>query len=260
MSGRPYILAESYWGTVRDTVYDVAILPWGATEAHNLHLPYSTDVIESEVLAAESARLAWERGAKVMVLPTIPFGVNTGQLDIRFCMNMNPSTQAAVLADVVQVVERAGARKLVIFNSHGGNDFKQMIRELQPRTTVFLCTVNWWQVVDAKPFFTEPGDHGGELETSVLLHFTPDLVRPLGEAGDGRERKFAITGLRERWVWAQRDWTRITADTGVGDPKHSTAEKGAKFAAAVCEKAAGFLVALAAAEPETMYETGGDKL
>ena len=251
---RPYILAESHWGTVRDTVYDIAILPWGATEAHNFHLPYATDVIECDVLAAESARLAWERGAKVIVLPTIPFGVNTGQLDIRYCMNMNPSTQAAVLADVVATVERAGARKLVIFNSHGGNDFKQMIRELQPKTTVFLCTVNWWQVVDPKPYFTEPGDHAGEVETSILLHYTPDLVRPLGEAGDGRERKSTVPGLRERWVWAQREWSRATADTGVGNPKDSTAEKGAKYAAAVTEKIAGFLVALAAAEPETMYE------
>ncbi len=254
MTGRPYILAESYWGTVRDTVYDVAILPWGATEAHNFHLPYSTDVIESDMLAAESARLAWEQGAKVMVLPTIPFGVNTGQLDVRFCMNMNPSTQAAVLADVVTTVERAGARKLVIFNSHGGNDFKQMIRELQPRTSVFLCTINWWQSVDARPFFTEPGDHAGELETSILLHYTPALVRPLGEAGEGRERKFAIPGLRERWVWAQREWTRITGDTGVGNPRDSTAAKGAAFAAAVTTKVAAFLVALAAAEPEALYE------
>lgn len=254
MTGRPYILAESYWGTVRDTVYDVAILPWGATEAHNFHLPYSTDVIESDMLAAESARLAWEQGAKVMVLPTIPFGVNTGQLDVRFCMNMNPSTQAAVLADVVATVERAGARKLVIFNSHGGNDFKQMIRELQPRTSVFLCTINWWQSVDARPFFTEPGDHAGELETSILLHYTPAFVRPLGEAGEGRERKFAIPGLRERWVWAQREWTRITGDTGVGNPRDSTAAKGAAFAAAVTTKVAAFLVALAAAEPEALYE------
>ena len=251
---RPYILAESHWGTVRDTVYDVAILPWGATEAHNFHLPYATDVIECDVLAAESARLAWERGAKVIVLPTIPFGVNTGQLDVRYCMNMNPSTQAAVLADVVATVERAGSRKLVIFNSHGGNDFKQMIRELQPKTTVFLCTVNWWQVVDQKPYFTEPGDHAGELETSILLHYAPALIRPLGEAGDGRERKFAVPGLRERWGWAQREWTRVTADTGVGNPKDSTAEKGAKFAAAVTEKIAGFLVALAAAEPDSLYE------
>lgn len=251
---RPYLLAESYWGDVRTTLYDVAILPWGATEAHNFHLPYSTDVIESDTLAAESARLAWERGAKVIVLPTIPFGVNTGQRAIRFCMNMNPSTQAAVLRDVIETVELAGTRKLVIFNSHGGNDFRQILRELQPKTDVFLCTLNWWQVVDAKPFFTEPGDHGGELETSILMHVTPDLVRPLGKAGPGAERKFTVPGLRERWVWAQRDWPSITSDTGVGNPKDATAEKGARFAAAVTEKIAGFLVALASAEPETLYE------
>ena len=55
MAGRPYILAETNWKSVRDTRYDVAILPWGATEAHNYHLPYGTDVIETDAVAAESA-------------------------------------------------------------------------------------------------------------------------------------------------------------------------------------------------------------
>ena len=71
--------------------YELAILPWGATEAHNVHLPYGTDTIESGFIAAEAARLAWEAGAKVVVLPTVPFGVNTGQLDIPLCLSMNPS-------------------------------------------------------------------------------------------------------------------------------------------------------------------------
>src|SRR5688500_11085451 len=114
MAGRPYLLAETNWKTVRDTRYDVAILPWGATEAHNYHLPYGTDVIETDAVAAESARRAWERGARVLALPCIPFGVNTGQLDIPFCMNMNPSTQAAVLADVAAVLDTHGVGKLVI--------------------------------------------------------------------------------------------------------------------------------------------------
>jgi creatinine amidohydrolase len=61
---RPYILAETNWKSVKDSNYDLAILPWGATEAHNYHLPYSTDVIEADHIAAESARIAWESGAR----------------------------------------------------------------------------------------------------------------------------------------------------------------------------------------------------
>ena len=102
MTSRPYVLAESTWKEVQTAGYQLAVLPWGATEAHNIHLPYGTDVMEAEAIATESARLAWERGAKVTVLPTIPFGVQTGQLDIDLCINMNPSTQAMVLRDVVE--------------------------------------------------------------------------------------------------------------------------------------------------------------
>src|SRR5512140_1128682 len=65
MNARPYVLAESTWKTVDATPYDVAVLSWGATEAENYHLPYATDNIQSEALAVEAARRAWERGAKV---------------------------------------------------------------------------------------------------------------------------------------------------------------------------------------------------
>ena len=82
MTARPYILAETNWKAVRQTHYEVAILPWGATEAHNYHLPYNTDVAQCDYVAAESARLAWEQEAGVVALPNIPFGVNTGQMDI----------------------------------------------------------------------------------------------------------------------------------------------------------------------------------
>ena len=63
-----------------------------------------------------------------------------------------------------------------------------MIRELQPRTPLFLSTLNWWQVVDPKGYFEDLGDHAGELETSVMLAIAPELVRPLEEAGPGRAR------------------------------------------------------------------------
>ncbi len=254
MTARPYILAEASWNTVRETPYEVALLPWGATEPHNLHLPYGTDVIECDHIAAEAARIAWDAGAPVVVLPTVPFGVNTGQLDLRLTINMNPSTQLAVLRDVVDSLAGQGIRKLVILNGHGGNDFRQMIRELQPRGDVFVCTLNWWQVVDAHAFFDEPGDHAGELETSVMMHIAPELVLPLSEAGDGAARRFAIGALRQGWVWAPRQWTQVTRDTGTGNPAAATREKGERHFRAVTEKIANFLVELAAADVQNPYE------
>ena len=65
---RPYVLAENNWKDIKDTRFNVAILPWGATEAHNYHLPYATDNILAENASIESAKIAWESGSKVIVL------------------------------------------------------------------------------------------------------------------------------------------------------------------------------------------------
>ena len=254
MPGRPYVLAETTWKTVRETAYEVAILPWGATEAHNYHLPYSTDVNESDRIAAESARIAWGQGAKVVVLPTVPFGVNTGQMDLRLTINVNPSTQLAVLRDVAESLERQGIQKLLILNGHGGNDFRQMIRELALGSRLLVCTLNWYQTVDMTGIFSEPGDHAGEMETSLMQVFAPDLVLPLSEAGEGRARTFRLKGLREGWAWTQREWTKVTEDTGVGSPRAATPEKGRRYFEAVTQKIGGFLVELAAADASDLYE------
>jgi creatinine amidohydrolase len=254
MPARPYILAETTWKAVRETAYDVAILPWGATEAHNYHLPYGTDNFESEHIAAEAARLAWEAGARVVVLPNLPFGVQAGQLDIPLCLNLYPSTQAAVLGDLVRCLDRQGVRKLVILNGHGGNDFRSMIRELQPQVTLFLCVANWYQIVDAADYFEDLGDHAGEMETSIMLHIAPALVRPLSEAGEGKERRFRLAALRERWAWAPRQWTQVSADTGIGNPGAATRQKGERYTSAVVERLSRFFLELAAADPRDLYE------
>ena len=245
MTARPWLIAETTWKTVRATRYDVAVLPWGATEAHNYHLPYATDNIQTEAVAAEAARLAWDAGTRVAVLPCVPFGVNTGQIDIPLCLNLNPSTQALLLADIVHSLEVQGFTKLVIVNGHGGNDFKQMIRELQPKTRVFLSTVNWYKIVDPSTYFDDLGDHAGEFETSVMLHIAAPLVAPLSEAGDGVEKKSLLTAIREGWAWAPRQWTKVTLDTGIGDPKASTSEKGARYFTAVTAKLASYFTELA---------------
>jgi creatinine amidohydrolase len=254
MAEQPILLARAHYRELKDATYDLAILPWGATEPHNYHLPYGTDIIESERIAEESARVAAGRGARCIVLPSIPFGVNTTQLDIPLTINMNPSTQMAVLEDVTSSLEGHGIPKLAILNSHGGNDFKQMIRELQTRHRIFLCSVNWWITLDLKEYFRTPGDHAGEMETSVMMHFTPDLVLPLSVAGPGRERKPKIRGFQERWAWAPRPWTKVTTDTGAGDPSEATSEKGRRYIAAVTEKIGVFFAELAAADLNDLYE------
>ncbi len=255
MKIRPFVLKETNWKTVKATDYKVAILPWGATEAHNYHMPYATDNFEAEYLSEVSAEKAWDRGAKVIVLPVLPFGVNTGQLEVDLCINLNPSTQYKILKDITDVLSRQKIDKLVILNSHGGNNFKQMIRELSTAyPDVFVCVINWWQVLNAQKYFDEPGDHAGEMETSVMMHITPDFVLPLSEAGDGSAKKFKIKGLKEGWASTQRHWPSVSKDTGVGNPAKSTVEKGQIFLEAITNEIGEFLVELARADKDDLYE------
>lgn len=254
MAGRPYVLSETNWRSVRETHYDVAILPWGATEAHNYHLPYGTDNIETEGIAVEAARIAWEAGTRVIVLPTIPLGVNTQQLDIKLTLNLNPSTQSQVLEDLAHALSEQGIPKLLILNGHGGNDFRQMIRELQVDVDIFLCTLDWFTLFPWQEHSEKPGDHAGELETSLMLYLAPGLVAPLSEAGRGAARNFKIEALRDKWAWAPRQWSRVTTDTGVGDPSLASRDKGQRLFGDVTARIAGFLVELAAADTSDLYE------
>lgn len=253
MAARPYVLAETPFRTVRETDYKVAILPWGATEAHNLHLPYGTDILETQAIANLAAGWAWDHGAKVVALPAVPFGVNTSQLDIPLIVNLNPTTMMAVLNDVVASLEFEGIHKLVILNGHGGNDFRWMVRELLPQTDVFIAIVEWWKVLDAGKYFDEPGDHAGEMETSVMGELHPELVLPVDQAGSGAVRVPRMKALREGWAWTPRRWTQVTADTGVGDPRRGSPEKGRRFLADLVPTIGGFLVELAAADTDDLY-------
>jgi len=255
MEAKPYLLKETNWKTVKEIDYKVAILPWGATEAHNFHLPFGTDIFETEYCAEQSAKIAWEKGAKIIVLPTIPFGVNTSQMDLKMTINMNPSTQAKILADVIESLENYGIEKLVILNGHGGNDFKQIIRELQKDTKILLTSVNWYLVEHKKGYFDEiNGDHADEMETSFMLHIYPQFVLPLSEAGNGTAKQLKIKAFKEKWAWTPRKWSSVTTDTGIGNPKLATAQKGEKYINAVIFKIAQFIFELYQVNTEDFYE------
>lgn len=252
---RPYILAESNWEYLKDMEFELAVLPWGATEAHNYHLPYSCDIIEADLISAESARIAWNKGAKVIVLPTIPFGVNTGQSDIYLDINLNPSTQFLILQDIVEMLNRQEVYKLMIFNSHGGNDFKQIIRELGLKfPKMFICTSNWFQALDRNKYFENSGDHAEEMETSLMLHLRPELVLPIEKWGEGKEKKNKIKSFNENWLWTERKWSKVSKDTGIGDPRLATKEKGEKFFIDVSQKIGDVMYELSKVNVEELYD------
>ena len=249
------MLAETNWKTVKEMPYNLAVLPWGATEAHNYHMPYATDNYQVDHVAERAAEKAWQQGAKLLVLPTIPFGVNTGQMDIHFCMNMLPSTQLAILKDICEVLVRHGISKLVILNGHGANNFVPLIRELAlfyPQ--LMVVSVNWYQAAPKKGIFEAPGDHADEMETSVMMHIAPELVMPLSQAGDGANRKYNLEGFRKGWAWSQRPWSKITRDTGSGNPFKATPEKGERFLGMTVANIAEFLTELSLRNPEDLLE------
>lgn len=231
-------IAPTSLGDLRGLEFQLAVLPWGATEPHNQHLPYLTDCYLSHSIAVDAARRAREEaGANCMVLPPVTLGAqNIGQWKQPFCIHARYETQQAILTDVVTSLRLQGMRKLVIVNGHGGNSFKNMIRDLAFQFPDFLiAVVDWFAVVPQAGYFENRDDHAGEMETSVLMHYYPAMV-DLSQAGDGAAKPFALSSLNEKTAWTPRNWARVSADTGIGNPHRATAEKGARYAAAVVDK------------------------
>lgn len=248
------ILKNAHYKTIREEKFNLAILPWGATEAHNYHLPYGTDVFETDAIAEEANRMANEKGARSVLLPTIPFGVNTGQKEVPLCINMNPSTQMAVIRDVMVSLQHSDIHRLLILNGHGGNDFRQILRELGGEfPEMMLATCNWFQAFERGEIFEEEGDHADEMETSLMMYLHSSLILPLDEAGPGKARKFSIPELNESWAWMERKWSEISSDTGVGDPSKASLLKGKKCFEAICTKISGLIVNLSRTEEGEWY-------
>jgi creatinine amidohydrolase len=81
------------------------------------------------------------------------------------------------------------------------------------------------------------------------------LVLPLSEAGEGSERKPKLAAFREGWAWTPRRWTQVSRDTGVGDPRAASADKGAAYLEAVADKLGRFLIDLSTTDPNDLYES-----
>lgn len=258
---RPWILSEVNYAYVKENPYQVAVLPMGATEPHNLHLPYGTDTYESDAIGSRVCEAAHQRGAKVVMLPPIPYGTETNQSAFPLSMNVNPSTLGNIIADLVDSLANHGVHKLLILNSHGGNDFKPLLRELHGSTPVQIFLADWFRgtSADVKPeIFENPDDHAGEMETSLALAYFPHLVSRDAETGalnadEGATNTTRFTAVNSGWVSITRPWHLLTTNSGSGNPHQATAEKGEKLMQTLVERLSQFLVELSEAKLDDRF-------
>ena len=155
---------------VNERKIEVAVIPIGATEPHNYHLPYGTDFFHADYVSSESCRIANEMGGDVIKLPVIPYGVDANMMGFPFALNVYQKTLNLFLTDIVNSLAVNKIKKIVIINGHGGNDFKPFLRDLMP-TEVFISYIDWWKVADDeyKNIFEFADDHSGEMKKSKVF-------------------------------------------------------------------------------------------
>jgi creatinine amidohydrolase len=159
----------------------VAVLPVGAVEQHGPHLPVRVDAaINAGIIHAAVSRLTPDSPA--LFLPPMPIGKSNEHTAFPGTLTLSHETLARLWFEIGESVNRAGCRRIIFFNSHGGQPqvMEIVCRELRVNLSMFAVSASWFSITDTSDLFDaherEFGIHGGESETSVLLHLHPELV------------------------------------------------------------------------------------
>ncbi|AXR76503.1 creatininase family protein [Natrarchaeobaculum sulfurireducens] len=217
-------LRSATWTDVADCETDLALVPVGSTEQHGPHAPLGTDVITAETIADA----ATERSDREIVrAPTIPIGVAEEHRQFPGTMWVSAETFRNYVHESIASLASHGLDRVVIVNGHGGN--VAALREVGARLTrdgtAYAVPFTWF---DAVGDHSSDMGHGGPLETALLAHLEPDLVREdrLEEARAG-----AADGWGE-WVSHANlayDSAEFTENGVVGDPGEGSADRGAEL-------------------------------
>jgi creatinine amidohydrolase len=216
----------------------IAVLPIAAIEQHGPHLAVSTDTIIGQgMVDAVIAKLPTDLGA--LFLPVQSVGKSNEHIRSPGTITYSAETAQRVWQEIGESVARAGLRKMVMVTSHGGNvdTMRVVARELRVNCQMLVVTTGWRFGVP-KDLFAAPetlhGIHGGDIETSLMLHFRPDLVRkdkaknfvPSSVRMENEFKFLRPTGLHAHG-WIAQD---IHPDGAAGDASIATAEKGKQWA------------------------------
>lgn len=182
----------------------VAVLPVGAIEQHGPHLPLATDALIAERIAAAAVERAGD--LPILLLPTMPVGKSNEHIDYPGTLTLPAETLIGLWRDLGRSVSRSGVRKLLFINSHGGQPQVMEIvgRELRIGEEMLCVTSSWWHMGLPDGLIPEGerrhGIHGGTVETSLMLHLAPDLVR-MDRAQDFTPVMAEIAGQTERLTY-----------------------------------------------------------
>jgi creatinine amidohydrolase len=219
----------------RDMSRAIAVLPLAAVEQHGPHLPTGVDAFIAEGYLARAMRLVPDE-LDVLVLPLQAVGVSPEHLAFPGTLTLSPETAIRAWTEIGESVHRAGVKKLVVVNSHGGNSAVIDIfsRALRVTLGMLVVTTSWHRLGHPEGLYgadeLRHGIHGGEVETSLMLAFRPDLVR-MDKAENFVPRTIAmeqdlavLRGDRPAgFAWMSQD---LSAAGAMGDASRATAEKG----------------------------------
>lgn len=159
----------------------VAILPVGAVEQHGPHLPVKVDAAINAGIVARAVELM-PPDFPALVLPMLPVGKSNEHIAFPGTLTLPYDLLARLWFEVAKSAWRAGVRKIILFNSHGGQPQVMDIvcRELRVELGMFAVGASWFRTIDSSDLYSaaelKHGIHGGESETSVMLHLHPDQV------------------------------------------------------------------------------------
>ncbi|CAM5770878.1 creatininase [Labrys miyagiensis] len=160
----------------------VAILPVGAVEQHGPHLPVRVDAAINAGIVERAVELM-PAGLPALVMPALPIGKSNEHLQYPGTLSLPYDLLGRVWFEVAKCAWRAGVRRIIFWNSHGGQPqlMEIVCRELRVELGMFAVGASWFRTIDTSDLFSAAerrhGIHGGESETGVMLHLHPQLVR-----------------------------------------------------------------------------------